>query len=410
MVSSGEERIVFKGLPLDVLKLCDDSEPFVNQAAFNTVLMYSKKGYKCVGLASLSDDSGIHMDGIIAFIEPIRQESKSMLDIIRSLGIRPFALFHDGSDMAVQMAEKIGLGKVRSIGDNSDSSSIYFARELKEFAGLSGVCGFDKLPVLNALQCDGEKVAITGSSLVDSSALRHADISIVPESSIPAIRGIAHVQLKDYRLESIVNLFSDCQKLFHRINAWSTHEVIRSFFIASAFLISYFFFAQLPVPLAAMLYLGIVHIILFISSAQDLKGNVLPRMAINGEDCLMLSFGLISWSLIQFLGFVVLGLYVLHIRPVEMSSLVFVNMLIISQFDILLQRGPGHVWQTRMDKRVVTMICVSVILGMLFTASGLLSSALSAEGVVVAIGYSLGAFFIMDLLNVNLQKLLLAKD
>ena len=407
----GEERVIYKGLPLDVLRLCAESEPFVNQAAINAILMYSKKGYKSIGLASSIGPSGkIHMDGVIAFIEPLRQESKRMIDIIRGMDIKPFVLFNDGLDLAVQMAEKIGLGKVKGIGDFTSVSSIYFSREMKEFSGLTGVRGADKLPILNALQSDGERTAITGSRSEDSLALKHADVSIVPESSVPAIRGIATVQLKDYRLESITNLFSDCRRLFQRIQAWSIHETIRSVFICLSFIISFFFFSPTTVSLSAMSYLGMAHLALFIAISQDVNGIVHSRKSHDSEDFVLLSFGIVSWLLIQFMGLIIIGTYVFQLKSVEMSSIVFINMLIISQASFFFIHEFDRFLTNRPGKNIVAIISVLIILGIALSACGIFGTKLTLFGFFFAGVYSVIALLVMHFLKIKLQAMLKRPD
>jgi H+-transporting ATPase len=72
------------------------------------------KGYRTLGVAvsEKSDFENIQFIGIITFADPIRNDSKHMIEEVKDLGIKPIMLTGDSLSIAKQIASQSSFGTI----------------------------------------------------------------------------------------------------------------------------------------------------------------------------------------------------------------------------------------------------------------------------------------------------------
>lgn len=144
-------------------------------------------GMRVLGLALRRQDDatpreeGLVFIGITGMIDPPRREVKTAMATCKAAGIRPMMITGDHPLTARFIADDLGITdnlRVKTGQDLSKMSPEELAETVREVSVYARVTPEHKLRIVEALQAQGEIVAMTGDGVNDSPALRKADIGI----------------------------------------------------------------------------------------------------------------------------------------------------------------------------------------------------------------------------------------
>jgi Ca2+-transporting ATPase len=216
-----------KGAPETVLALCDLADP-QRVTWVERVEALARDGHKVIACArrDLPADTAMHaaepasgfaLVGLLAFEDPVRQGVREAItDCVRA-GMRVIMVTGDHPGTAAAIAREIGLGGASPVvvalapGDDAGTA-------LRANAGVHVIARAtppQKLALVQALQADGELVAVTGDGVNDVPALRMADIGVaMGERGTQSAREVAPVVLLDDNFRTIVDAVAEGRQLF----------------------------------------------------------------------------------------------------------------------------------------------------------------------------------------------------
>lgn len=190
-----DERILFvKGAPdklLDMARLQDKN--FDYDYWLNKVEAFSKEGKRviAVGYEKEPDNTdtvtqemivdGLNFLGLVAIIDPPREEVIESLKVMRSAGVEVKMITGDNAITAKSIGKKLGLAdEINAITGTqwdslSDDEKIVAANKNQVFARTTPS---NKLEIIDALQRDNKVTAMTGDGVNDAPALKKADIGV----------------------------------------------------------------------------------------------------------------------------------------------------------------------------------------------------------------------------------------
>ncbi|WP_255107691.1 HAD-IC family P-type ATPase [Synechococcus sp. RedBA-s] len=117
-------------------------------------------------------------------LDPPRPEVIAAVAACRAAGIRVKRITGDHLDTALAIATQIGLGRGHGPLECLDGLALALltpaelAHQLDQLVVFAGVAPAQKLELVQALQTNGEIVAMTGDGVNDAPALQQADIGI----------------------------------------------------------------------------------------------------------------------------------------------------------------------------------------------------------------------------------------
>ena len=126
-------------------------------------------------------ESGFVFLGLAGMIDPPRSEAKAAVSRCKSAGIRPVMITGDHPETARFIAAELGIATEttpvtgRELEKTGDKDLITLSRETSVYARVSPE---HKLRIVEALQKDGQIVAMTGDGVNDAPALKKADIGV----------------------------------------------------------------------------------------------------------------------------------------------------------------------------------------------------------------------------------------
>lgn len=235
-------RLLVKGAPDEMLKVTDQilingkSIPLTedlrhyflkaNESLADSALRILALAYK--DLPSLPDkldvfdESSLTFLGLMAMIDPPREEAKEAIKECQAAGITPKMITGDYPKTALAIARQIGLA--------DDNNQVLTGTELSELSDddlqatvenvniYARVSPEHKVRIVNALKANGHIVAMTGDGVNDAMALKKADIGIsMGITGTDVAKQTADMVLMDDNFASIVGAVKEGRIIYANI-------------------------------------------------------------------------------------------------------------------------------------------------------------------------------------------------
>ncbi|MFA6313905.1 MAG: cation-translocating P-type ATPase [Sterolibacterium sp.] len=265
----GDGHVAYlKGAPEAVLPLCslqqgeNGSELFAAEDALAAAEEMAAAGLRVLAVACRRVDalpeelSGLEQDmlflGLVGLMDPPRAEAMRAVAECKSAGIVPVMITGDHPATARAIALRLGIveagGAVMSGAQLAALSDAEFAACVKDVRVFARMDPAQKIRIVEALQTDGEFVAMTGDGVNDAPALQRADIGIaMGRGGTDVAREAAHMVLLDDNFATIVHAVREGRRIFDNIRKFIKYAMTgNSGEIWTIFLAP---FLGLPIPL-----------------------------------------------------------------------------------------------------------------------------------------------------------------
>lgn len=220
-------------------------------------------------------EDGLIFVGLIAMMDPPREESKMAVEECKRAGIRPIMITGDHKITAAAIAKRIGILEDDSEACEGAIIDTMSEEELSDFVeGISvyaRVSPEHKIRIVRAWQKKGKIVAMTGDGVNDAPALKQADIGVAMGiTGSEVAKDAASMVLTDDNFATIVKAIENGRNVYRNIK--SSIQFLLSGNFGGILTVLAASLAGLPVPFAA------VHL-LFINLLTD----SLPAIALGLE-------------------------------------------------------------------------------------------------------------------------------
>ncbi|MEK0307274.1 cation-translocating P-type ATPase [Bifidobacterium favimelis] len=208
-----------KGAPDTVMAMCTsmvdergESAPLDTDAVHSSYAQMGTQGLRVIGVASRTIDPGDNLDdhrrahdmtflGLEGMLDPPRPGVREAIAQCSKAGIRVVMITGDHPVTAAAIGRRLGLehtGRTLTGSEMLDMSDEVLKARLRETSIAARVSPQDKLRIVQALQDDGEVVAVTGDGVNDAPALKAASVGIaMGESGTDVAREASDVVLTD---------------------------------------------------------------------------------------------------------------------------------------------------------------------------------------------------------------------
>ena len=265
-------RVLIKGAPEAVLRLCTGSPPELLQQAREQAEQLAGRALRVLAFASVDDaalDANAGFDalvghtrllGLVGQIDPPREEVRPAVADCRAAGIRPVMVTGDHKATGLAIARELGIARNGDEAVDGVELERMGEAELHErlprIAVFARVQPAQKLRIVEALQARGEVVAMTGDGVNDAPALARADVGVAMGiTGTEVAKSAAKIVVTDDNFATIVGaveqgrvVYGNLKKVILYLFATSIDEVA---LLLLALLAGY------PLPLAAVQILWI---------------------------------------------------------------------------------------------------------------------------------------------------------
>lgn len=205
-----------KGAPEAVFRLCGlDGGAIARQ--HEIIEGFAKDGLRVLGVAKWQgeaafpdspEDASFEFVGLIAFLDPLREDVPRALEEARSAGIQVIMITGDHPATALAIARSAGIDVASGVTTGAALAELPFStlrQHMEQGRVFARIAPEQKLLIVEALRANGEVVAMTGDGVNDAPALEAAHIGIaMGRKGTDVAREAADLVLLDDGFASIV--------------------------------------------------------------------------------------------------------------------------------------------------------------------------------------------------------------
>ena len=247
-----------------IRQLTSDGERPLDEAERNLILEQAHEladqALRVLAVAQKTDatvadaEHGMTFLGLVGMIDPPRSESEAAVAMCEQAGIKVVMITGDHPSTARAVAREVGILKQgrlvtgRELDAMDDAELLHVVGEADVYARVSPK---HKLRVVEALQRNGQVVAMTGDGVNDAPALKRADIGIAMGiTGTDVSREAAAMILTDDNFASIVAAVEEGRGIFNNIRKYLMYLLAAN--IGEIGLVACAALLGLPMPLSAV--------------------------------------------------------------------------------------------------------------------------------------------------------------
>jgi H+-transporting ATPase len=392
VIASGEKTFrVIKGAPQTVISLCKTLDETSKKKLNQKVEELSQKGYRALGVArsTVEDLEDIQFVGLISLADPPRPDSKSMIEGMRELGVKPLMLTGDNIAIAKEIAVQVGIGdKIIRMDDIRNLNETEQAKIIDESDGFAEIYPEDKYKIVKLLQSKGHMVGMTGDGVNDAPALKQAELGIAVNSATDVAKASASMVLTESGIAVIIDAIKISRHIYQRMLTWVINKVTKVIQVIALLTIGFFWFHDLVISLLGMTLLIFANDFVTMSLATD---NVNYTAKPNNWNVKNITFAsLIVGALLVVEGSVALfiGSYYFHFPLEQLQTFTVLMLIFTSQFRVYIVRERKYFWSSRPGRELALSTIGALVVFALLGIYGLIIPALTPYKVLFVLGYS----------------------
>ena len=278
--AEGKRILYLKGAPEIVYHLCNDANCEEEWENINSQLtQYQEQAMRTLGFAYQvldDDEEGINSDGelvadnltflgIVAISDPVRSDVPAAVKECIDAGIRVIIVTGDTPATAKQIGREIGLW-----GDNDDERHILtgpevaamsdeqLAERAKTLKIVARARPMDKKRLVEALQANGEVVAVTGDGTNDAPALKTAQVGLSMGDGTSVAKEASDITIIDNSFASIGRAVMWGRSLYRNIQRFIIFQLTVNVAACLIVLIGAFLGKESPLTVTQMLWVNLI--------------------------------------------------------------------------------------------------------------------------------------------------------
>lgn len=328
-------RVLIKGAPEAVLRLCTGSAPELLLQAREQAEQLAGRALRVLAFATVDDaalDAEAGFDalvghtrllGLVGQIDPPREEVRPAVADCRAAGIRPVMVTGDHKATGLAIARELGIARDGDEAVDGVELERMGETELHErlprIAVFARVQPAQKLRIVEALQARGEVVAMTGDGVNDAPALARADVGVAMGiTGTEVAKSAAKIVITDDNFATIVGAVLEGRVVYANLKKVILYLFATS--MAALLVLLLALMAGFPLPLAAVQILWInivtegtvtVNLVMDPPSGDEMRqspvarddrllgASLLKRVALMTPMIAGISFGWFAWRIAQ---------------------------------------------------------------------------------------------------------------
>jgi len=367
---------VTKGLPLSLEKIGFQVDKNYQQEIDDLTL----KGYRVVAIGLSDNQKNKKIIGLLSMADPIRPDSKEMLDNLRQYGVETKIISGDNLKTARTIATQLGFQADHSItiADLKKDHRLVFKNEV-----FAEAFPEDKLIIIETLQNAGNVVGMTGDGVNDAPALSQAEVGIAVSNATDVAKNSASIVLSNNALNDIYSVVKISRQVDARIKIWAINKITKVLEMSLLVVVYLFIYKSLILtPLFVILIFFANDFVTISISTDNLNGSLKPsRWKIKQmvESGLIFNIFLFGYLLVA----TFIAKYGLHYNLDELKSFILLLLVFQGQASLYALRARGRFWQLKPSRiLLLSTILVGIVL-VLMAIFGIVIHALNLSGFII---------------------------
>lgn len=330
------------------------------------------RGARVLAVAA-GTESSLEFLGLLGLEDPIRQDSKTLVENLKNLGVHVIMITGDGAPTARAVSTQVGIGdRIGSAANLRDGA----AEAAERYDAFAGVFPEDKFRLVQALQNKGHVVGMTGDGVNDAPALKQAEAGIAVSTATDVAKAAASVVLTESGLSGVLRVIETGRRIYQRMLTYTLNKIIKTLEIG--------IFLSVGVMLTGTFIITPLLVVLLLFTNDFATMSIATdRVAFSPHPdrwdirTLMLTAGSLA-GLVLVLSFAIFFVArdVLHLPLRQLQTLVFLMLVFTGQGNVYLVRERNRLWNSRPSRWLVTASLVDVIVVILMARKGILMAPL----------------------------------
>jgi plasma-membrane proton-efflux P-type ATPase len=390
--TGGKHFRVIKGAAQVVIGMCGEIDKETIGKLNKAVTEFSQKGYRAIAVARSRGDNqnNLELAGLLSLADPLRPDSKSMIEEARRLGIKPIMLTGDNMAIAQEIARQVGIGsKMIRVTDLEGLSEDKQVKLVEESDGFAEIYPEDKYKIVKLLQSRDHMIGMTGDGVNDAPALKQAEMGIAVSSAADVAKASASVVLTEPGISVIIDAVRISRQTYQRMLTWVINKVTKVIEFVGLLTVSFFWLHNIVLSLLGMSLLVFANDFVTMSLATDNVKSTSNPNKWNVKNITLSS--LIPGMLLVVEGLIIIlvGIKYFHLEWEKLRTLVMLNLIFNSQFRVLIVRERRHFWSSFPGSDLLMLSIATIIVFALLGIYGIFVPSISVYQVLTVLAFSI---------------------
>ncbi|CAG8521989.1 8116_t:CDS:2 [Acaulospora morrowiae] len=396
---------VAKGAPQVIIKLVggdDNAVRAVNELA--------ARGLRALGVARTVPGNleKYELIGMISLLDPPRPDSAETIRRCNSYGVEVKMVTGDQLIIAKEVAHRLGMSRVildanHLVDPNKSEEEV--TQHCERADGFAQVIPEHKYRVVELLQKRGLLVGMTGDGVNDAPALKKANVGIAVHGCTDAARSAADIVLLAPGLSTIVDGITTSRAIFQRMRSYALYRITSTVhFLIFFFCITLIENWQMDAILLILITLlnDAATLVIAVDNAKISHRPDKWRLGQLITLSLVLGCLLTAASFAHF--YIAKDVFNIPKTDGRLGTIMYLHISSCPHFVIFSTRLSGYFWENLPSPTFFVAVMGTQVFTMFICIYGVLSPAVGWGWGVGVIGVSLGYFFVLDFVKVNLFK------
>jgi H+-transporting ATPase len=400
IIDRGGKRFkVTKGAPQVIVSICRQISEEDRTQANKTIEQLSQKGYRTLAVA-MSDGETLDTCRLVGFLpltDPPRPESKSVIEELKTLGIKLKMLTGDNIAVAKEIARQVGIGdKIYRVSGLASQGEAEQAKILDEYDGFAEIYPENKYRIVKLLQSLGHMIGMTGDGVNDAPALKQAEVGIAVSSATDIAKASASIVLTEPGTHQIIEAIRTSRQIYQRMLTWIINKVSKVIQFVGLLVLGYFWLQGAIISVLGMVLVVFANDFVTMSVATDNVGYTSSSNLWNVKKItlasLVIGLLLVAGGAVA----VLVGIEYFSLKWGELQSYVMLMLVFTSQFRIYIVRERRHFWSSRPGRELLIASTTTIIGFALLGVYGIIVPQLTACAVLFILLFSAALTLSLD--------------
>lgn len=332
-VTLDDGTIVMKGAPQIICEVTHVPYDWIE----TQVKAYAQRGMRTLAIAK-----GKEVVGLLALIDPPREDTKETIAHAKKNGIHVKMVTGDHIDIAKEIAHTL------EMGENIESAREVFAKDqalpiktIENADGFAQVFPEHKFAIVKSLQKGGHIVGMTGDGVNDAPALKQADIGFAVSNATDAARAAADIVLTKPGLSVISRAIEESRRVFGRMKSYAMYRISETIRLLLFLLLSLLVFSDHPLTAIMIITIALLNDIPIMMIAYDHMPEYEEPVVWRMSEIYIVAITLAVFGVLSTFGLFWIGMRVWEMPHEVSRTLAFFALLCGGNLTIYLTRNTG---------------------------------------------------------------------
>ena len=376
---------ILKGAPRTIAGLVSQPAPY--QADLERL---AAEGGRVIAVAA-GPAQTLSFAGLIALADPPRPESRSVIDRLRTLGVRVVMITGDGLNTARTVAAAVGIG---NRGCRRDALGARSSADLERYDVFAGVYPDDKFAIVRGFQSAAHITGMTGDGVNDAPALKQAEVGVAVANATDVAKAAASLVLTNPGLGDVVTAVECSRRIHQRMLTYTLNKIVKTLELSVFLSVGVILSGQFVVTPLLVVLLLFTNDFVTMSIATD---RVATPQAPQRWDvpALLRTAGAIAGAvLVLSFGILYAGSRLLHLALPQLQTLLFVMLVFSGLGVVYLVRERRYFWSSRPSKWLMASTAADILVVSTLATRGILMAAIPLH-LVAGLGLTVALFLLL---------------